>query len=895
MKVKKVFVVFKTHFDLGYTHLARELVQWYGSGMARGAAGTCQATSNYPEHRKYVWTIPAWPFTRMIEGIGDKEFRSEIEELIQKGQLLWHALPFTTHTEFCGLEEWIRGLYIAGRLSERYGRQAASAKMTDVPGHTWMLPSILAKAGIRFLHLGSNSCAMPPEVPRIFLWEGPDGGRVLTYYSRGEYGTDLVPPGDWEYPYWLAMLQTPDNTGAQDIQYLDALFNRAERELPGVDLLIGSLDDFADAMLGSDLQFPVVRGDLADTWIRGVGSAPAAVSRVRSQRSLLAGLESVSTLTRLLGASDADIHAQYSRITASAYENMLLFGEHTWSLDTKVTILPERRYGNPWIGFKFWENGVYDRSLFHTLKDSDPGYIRLRQSWREQVEYLGNANEGIHSLQRDAMQRLASSVDMEGERLVVSGHLGWKTKVELDIESVPDAEMKVFTDCETGTELPVFINQEGKRCIAVELPALGYKTLAVSPGMRAAAGHAGIASVRGGDGILDNGILRVEVEGASGCVRSLYSKVSQTEWVHSGSDPGFGQYIYDIYGSQELNDYLRSYSYVLRDWGVNDYGKAGYPKDQMHERFTPKGFSLTAENGFNWGKITATAYMCDRSTEWYGNAKKIVVSMILYSGKEYLDIRYDLYDKQETPLIESGHFAFPLAIKHSRYRINKMGCVVDPEKDIIDGCNKDLHCLDKWVDIHNGNHGVTVISLDMPLFSFDTPGVLKYDRDFTIQSPTLLMQAYNNAWGTNFPQWIGGNLTYRYRLIPYEGNKGAAEIFRWAEEAAAVPVTGYAPEKSAECSLPAALDILPEGLDGFGVLAYKYAEDRNGYILRVKDTTGIQRTAHIKINKQVKIKEVWVCDLVERKKGKVLFDEDGGQYIIPVSTRPYEIHTYCFI
>ena len=69
---------------------------------------------------------------------------------------MWHALPYTTHTEAAGLEEFIRGLHYAQQLSAMFGKKYISAKMTDVPGHTSMLPSLLAKAGINVLTVNQN-------------------------------------------------------------------------------------------------------------------------------------------------------------------------------------------------------------------------------------------------------------------------------------------------------------------------------------------------------------------------------------------------------------------------------------------------------------------------------------------------------------------------------------------------------------------------------------------------------------------------------------------------------------------------------------------------------------------------------------------------------------------
>ena len=71
--LKKVFVVFKTHFDIGFTHLAKEVVSWYGKGMIEDVLQVCRATKDEPEGHRYVWTVPCWPMRKTLETIEKPE------------------------------------------------------------------------------------------------------------------------------------------------------------------------------------------------------------------------------------------------------------------------------------------------------------------------------------------------------------------------------------------------------------------------------------------------------------------------------------------------------------------------------------------------------------------------------------------------------------------------------------------------------------------------------------------------------------------------------------------------------------------------------------------------------------------------------------------------------
>ena len=71
---------------------------------------------------------------------------------------------------------------------------ARDAKLTDVPSHSRVLPTVLKNAGVDFLHLGCNPGSASPQVPTLFWWQGPDGSRLLTFYRAEYYGSGILPP-----------------------------------------------------------------------------------------------------------------------------------------------------------------------------------------------------------------------------------------------------------------------------------------------------------------------------------------------------------------------------------------------------------------------------------------------------------------------------------------------------------------------------------------------------------------------------------------------------------------------------------------------------------------------------------------------------------------------------
>ena len=139
--------------------------------------------------------------------------KEKIEQAIAAGNLAIHSFPFTMHSETSDPEDLVRGLNISSTLARNYGQPLSiSAKMTDVPGHSWIIPTLFTHAGIKFYHMGGPVVNKDLGLPPFFWWQGPDGSRLLTLYNNG-YGSDRLPPADWPYKTWMYISMTGDNQG----------------------------------------------------------------------------------------------------------------------------------------------------------------------------------------------------------------------------------------------------------------------------------------------------------------------------------------------------------------------------------------------------------------------------------------------------------------------------------------------------------------------------------------------------------------------------------------------------------------------------------------------------------------------------------------------------------
>lgn len=363
--VKKVHVIFKTHLDIGYTDLAASVIQKYRNEFIPAAVRLAKETREQNGPRCFRWTTGAWLIHSYLAQ-ADADNRKAMEDAILAGDICWHALPFTTHSEALDASLFEAGMMLSRNLDERFGKTTISAKMTDVPGHTRGIVPLLQRAGVRLFHIGVNGASMPPETPPVFVWQAPDASRVAVMIQK-EYGGIMRIPHTEEA---VAILFTGDNHGPQTAAQVAEAYDSLQNQFPGAEVVASDLNEVARVVAGVEQALPVVKAELGDSWIHGIGTDPWKIARMRE----LARLRKAWLQSGLLPAGSPEDLAFAIPLA--------LIGEHTWGLDAKSFT-------------ETWD--IATPEALAAIRNTAP-IKRLEASWQEKRQYLQDA---VNSLSED--------------------------------------------------------------------------------------------------------------------------------------------------------------------------------------------------------------------------------------------------------------------------------------------------------------------------------------------------------------------------------------------------------------------------------------------------------------------------------------------------------------
>ncbi len=836
--VRQVIIAFKTHFDIGYTEMASNVVQRYRTTMIDDALQVVDQNRFLPPEQRFVWTIPGWPAAKVLEDWPGRlpERQRRIRQAFKEGRFVVHALPFSTHTELLEPEDIVRGLGYSTRLARGLGLELArDAKMTDVPCHSWILPTLLRHAGVDFLHLGCNAASSSPQVPTLFWWEGPDGSRLLTMYSATGYGTGLAPPADWPYQTWLALIHTGDNHGPPRPEEVAKVLAEGKQMLPGVKVRIGRLSDFADAILAETAPIPVVRGDMPDTWIHGPMCDPAGARLARNLRPLLGVAEGLDTQ---LAAWGIGLPGSPAPVLAAAREQSLLYSEHTWGGALYWIVEQYSQHSGYWYGQAWKEQRAAGR------------FNKIEASWAEHSAYIEKARDLAQPVLDQELSLLARSVKVPGERVVVFNPLPWKRDGLVRLRGVaPRAGVKPVGGRETA---PAW-TQDGALCfVARGLPPSGYRTYQFVPA------SARPSAVRADEAArsLESPSFKAVLDSARGAIVSLVDNRSGRELVDSAAAHGFGQLLYERFDADTVAAYVKAYVKIGADWAVTELGKPSLPpsSEVPYRAASPTEGTLSFER--SPGAVAAVMRFPPSTALPFA----VTTRLTLYADLACADLEITVHDKPADSWPEAGWICLPFKVDAPQFRLGRLGAIEDPTRDFVPGANHDLGAIHTGVALFDAQgRGVGLCPLDSPIVSLERPGCFKYSPDFLPRKPSVFINLFNNQWSTNFRLWNSGTWTSRVRLWSFsrfDNTTGLAAPSLEARQPLLAALADGAPGR-----LPPAQRGLALSRPGVAVTAFCPDPDGEGTLLRLWEYGGSSGKCQVRLPKGLNAANAQPVDL----------------------------------
>ena len=832
-EVTDIVIVFKMHFDIGYTTWAEGVLQQYSNQMLKETLQSIDQTSHLPKSEQFKWTIPSWPLKYMLEN-SSSDNKSKLEEAIKNGRIIPHALPLTYETEASDEENLVRGLNFNSTINRQFGLPLArEAKLTDVPSHSRVLPTLLKNAGIDILHIGCNPGSTAPDVPPLFWWQGPDGSKLLTFYWAEYDGSGILPPKDWNHKTWMAMIFTHENSGAPTPEEVAKVLKEAKEKMPDARIKIGRISDFYDLLIKEDPVLPVITGDMPDTWIHGYMSMPHETKLSKKLQRETYNTEILNTqMNQWLG-----INNSVESYVDEAVENMILYDEHTFG-----------------VAMTHGDQHKWTYNDDFKINKSLGNYDFIEASWTEKGNRIRKAERIIVPLMMSQMKELAASVAVEGKRIIVYNPLPWSRNGNVKFFAgiyQKNFEIYGLKDLNTGKIIPVYNDYNLISFEAENVPSLGYKTYVpiLSPIKKESS-----LIVDENNHILENKFFKLKIDPSTGGLSSLYDKQNKKELVDHQSEEGFAQYYYEQFGQDDLDTYNKAYVKPGSEhWANQEMGRPSVP---IKKTISYKGISNKIIYLDMGNSVRATVFGRTNNSD----EQNYLVTFTLYENQPFVEIVWGIDGKKPNSLPEAGWLSFPFAIDYPEYRLNRVGGIVDPQREFVERTNHDFYFLNTSMTMFdNKGAGIVLNSPTSPGISIDNPGLYKFSKKKKLASGKVFINLFNTQWGTNFTEWVEGSFSSKIYIWSYK-NYDAERTFITPSEETRVPLKAvfYDGKKG---TIPTIQDGITLSRKGILITAFGENRDGKGQILRFWEETGESGNCTVGLPEGSNFKRAFACNL----------------------------------
>jgi len=820
----EVYLVHHTHLDIGYTHLQEEVLRIQVDGL-RKAMEYIEASKDYPEDARFKWHPEGmWAIEEFLR-TAEPDEKQQFIKAAKDGYIHQDALYAQAMTGLYSEEELIELTGSAKRFEKKYDLPPiVSAMESDIPGHSWGFVTALAHCGVKYLTSGPNFSYRIGHVyewgDRPFYWKSPSGKQKILFWMAGEgycwfYGSK---PGSRLDPF-----STANNHRKEMVRYLRELEQEGyPYDMVQVRYIIGHDNGPPNPALP----------DFVKEWNQKYAFPKMIIAR---NSEMCAELE--KRYGDKIPVVSGDFTPYWEDGAASSAADLavnrraaerLVQAQVLWAM-RHPGAFPAQRFDEAWIKIMMYDEHTWGAHCSVSEPESDFTLQQYAYKRKFATDGARMTDELVERAVGEEQNRGSNTVD-------IYNTTSWTRNGELAIVSSQQSAAGDVVKNVQGEIVPSQRLASGRLAFMPgAVPPFGARRFTIHKGKSTTAGTAKASGWK-----LDNRRISLEIDPQSGAIKSLRCQGITADLVDSS-------------GKQGINEYL----YIRGLDGAKGHHRIEGPVNVKVEDPGPLVATLSIESD---------APGC----------KQLTRKIRIVSGSDLVDC-LNVTDKLKERSAESVYFAYPMNVPDGVARIDIPWAVVRPEKDQIKGANRNVFCVQRYVDVSNADYGVTWVTIDAPLLQFDPIVIPTRDRWLTEIEPgqTFYSWVMMNHHGTNYKAYQEGVIPFRYVLAPHAGaydEAAAQRIARGVHQ----PLLAFA----ADPSKPAAESLFRVEGEGVVVTSVKPSRDGKAFMVRLFNTSGETRKARLAWTSAPR--ETWLSNPME---------EEVARLNGPVELVNYEVAT----
>lgn len=779
-----IYLLPHSHVDIGYTELQSRVMELQCKNIDR-ALDLAEKTANYPIDARFRWNCEGlWAIEGYLQK-ADKETKKRFFNAIKRGQIGIGGLYCNELLGLCRPEELFHIFDYSNQLQREANIKIESAMISDVPGYSWGIVPAMAYNGIKYFSIGPNT------FDRI-------GNTLSTWGDKPFYWKS--PSGREKVLVWVSSLGYSTFHGGTLSQTQAAPLLSLVKKLSGENYPYNLV--MVRYTVGGDNGYPDSElSDFVKNWNEKYSSPKLKIALADSMFKDMETLYGASIPTYSGdftpywedGAGSSAFETAENRQTAERLSQ----AEILWSL-THPENFPYSSFYDAWKHVLLYSEHTW--GAYNSISEPEAPFVK--NQWAVKKSYAERAD----SLSKLLLINATTGTYYSGEKTIginVLNTLSWNRTdlVSFPSEMFPDKKIESLIDTK-GNRIS-FQKLNSGMCVFVarNVPALSNSVFKFSKlGME----KQGMLICAPENNTLENDFYKIEINPTTGNISQLIRK---SDGQNIADEKGLNAYVYTgENGSNPQND-----------------------------------TDVTIRKGEE-GPVVCSLIIESKAP----GCRKLIREVRLIAGIDRVDV-VNTVDKEKIIKKENVRFIFPFNVLNPEDRMDMSWAIIRPEKDQIEGANKNYFTIQRWIDVSNNLKGATLFTPDAPLMEIGAMSgenwMKEIKQDWATQiSPSSCLYSWvmNNSWHTNYRAYQDGPVIFRYSIKGHD-----------AFDAKDVARSGVAVSNPL-LIIPAEMQVLPPFIldenSSVYVTSIRPVENGIGWIVRLYNPTSVptHTTIHFK-------------------------------------------------
>jgi hypothetical protein len=222
---------------------------------------------------------------------------------------------------------------------------------------------------------------------------------------------------------------------------------------------------------------------------------------------------------------------------------------------------------------------------------------------------------------------------------------------------------------------------------------------------------------------------------------------------------------YQTLSKTDYDAFLASYITVQTDWAPKDFGKPNIEKFGAESKiWNPKlAGCWTRESAAADRLVARLAFGTENpaTTAW---PQDVYLQIVLPKAQPEMHLELSWFTKRANRLPEALWFSFnPPVFEAQNWTISKVGQPVSPF-DVVSGGNRQMHAVSRGITYRDGRGSLELETIDAAVVSLGVMSPIHFSKAQPDLSNGIHFNLFNNGWGTNYVQWFGEDMRFRFVL-----------------------------------------------------------------------------------------------------------------------------------